>query len=67
VVAVNTVFSLDDVKKNSYRWAEVNIDIDGIVSKEMLILAKKYRDEFIRIMTVVTDKDFDEKGDKVVS
>ena len=67
VVAVNTMFSLNDVKKNSYRWAEVNIDIDGIVSKEMLILAKKYRDEFIRIMTVVTDKDFDEKGDKVKS
>jgi hypothetical protein len=67
VVAVNTVFTLEDVKKNSYRWAEVNIDIDGIVSKEMLILAKRYRDEFIRIMTVVTDRDFDEKGDKVTS
>ena len=26
---------------------------------------KKYRDEFIRIMTVVTDKDFDDPGDKV--
>ncbi len=65
VVAVNTVFTLEDVKKNSYRWAEVNIDVDGIVSREMLIMAKKYRDEFIRIMTVVTDKDFDEKGDKV--
>jgi len=67
VVAVNTVFTLEDVRKNSYRWAEVNIEIDGIVSKEMLILAKQYRDEFIRIMTVVTDKDYDEKGDKVAS
>lgn len=67
VVAVNTVFSLDDVKRNSYRWAEVNIDVDGIVSRELLIIAKRYRDEFIRIMTVVTDKDFDEKGDKVTS
>jgi hypothetical protein len=67
VVAVNTVFTLEDVKKNSYRWAEVNIDVDGIVSREMLILAKRYRDEFIRIMTVVTDKDYADPGDKVAS
>jgi hypothetical protein len=67
VVAVNTVFSLEDVKKNSYRWAEVNLDIDGIANKEMLLLAKQYRDELNRLMGVVTEKDFDEKGDKVVS
>jgi hypothetical protein len=67
VVAVNTVFTLEDIKKNSYRWAEVNIDIDGIASKEMLLLAKQYRDELNRLMGVVTEKDFDEKGDKVSS
>jgi hypothetical protein len=67
VVAVNTVFSLEDIKKNSYRWAEVNLDIDGIATKEMLLLAKQYRDELNRIMSVVTEKDFDEKGDKVSS
>ncbi len=65
VVSVNTVFTLEDVKKNSYRWAEVNIDIDGIATKEMLLLAKQYRDELNRLMGVVTEKDFDEKGDKV--
>jgi hypothetical protein len=67
VVAVNTVFTLEDVKKNSYRWAEVNIDIDGIVSKEMLLLAKKYRDELNRLMGVVSEKDYDDPGDKVTS
>ncbi len=67
VVAVNTVFTLGDVKKNSYRWAEVNIDIDGIASREMLLLAKQYRDELNRLMGVVTEKDYDEKGDKVTS
>ena len=65
VVAVNTVFTLGDVKKNSYRWAEVNIDIDGIASKEMLLLAKQYRDELNRLMGVVTEKDFEDPGDKV--
>ncbi len=67
VVAVKTVFTLEDVKKNSYRWAEVNIDIDGIVSKEMLIMAKKYRDEFHRVMDIVSDKDYSDPGDKVAS
>ncbi len=67
VVAVNTVFTLEDVKKNSYRWAEVNIDIDGIVTREMLILAKKYRDELNRLMGVVSEKDYDDPGDKVAS
>ena len=67
VVAVNTVFSLEDVKKNSYRWAEVNLDIDGIANKEMLLLAKQYRDELNRLMGVVTEKDFEDPGDKVSS
>ena len=67
VVAVTTVFSLEDVKKNSYRWAEVNIDIDGIATKEMLLLAKQYRDELNRLMGVVTEKDYDDPGDKVTS
>jgi len=65
VVAVNTVFTLEDVRKNSYRWAEVNIDIDGIVSKEMLLFAKQYRDELNRLMGVVSEKDYDDPGDKV--
>ena len=67
VVAVNTVFSLEDVKKNSYRWAEVNIDIDGIASRDSLLLAKQYRDELNRIFAVVSEKDYDDPGDKVSS
>ena len=67
VVAVNTSFTLEDVKKNSYRWAEVNIDIDGIATKETLLLAKQYRDELNRLMGVVSDKDYNDPGDKVTS
>jgi len=65
VVAVNTVFTLEDVKKNGYRWAEVAIGINGIASKEMLILAKQYRDELQRLMSKITEKDFDDAGDRV--
>lgn len=67
VVSVNTVFTLEDIKKNSYRWAEVNIDIDGIASKEMLLLAKQYRDELNRLMGVISEKDYDDPGDKGTS
>ncbi len=64
VVAVNTVFSLEDVKKNGYRWAEVTIGINGVADKEMLVLAKQYRDELERLMKTITDKDYSDPGDK---
>ena len=43
------------------------IDVDGIVSNEMLILAQKYRDELNRLMGAVSEKDYDDPGDKVSS
>ncbi len=64
VVAVYTVFTLQDVKKNGYRWAEVEIGINGIADKEMLILAKKYRDELEKLMKKITEKDYSDPGDK---
>ncbi|MCH8271984.1 MAG: hypothetical protein IIB41_01900 [Candidatus Marinimicrobia bacterium] len=53
------------VKKNSYRWAEVTFDVDGIPDKPMLIKAKEAREELIRIMGKITDSDFTEPGDKL--
>lgn len=32
---------------------------------ELLLFAKKYRDELNRLMNVVTEKDFEDPGDKV--
>ncbi|MBT5268411.1 MAG: hypothetical protein HOL70_03090 [Candidatus Marinimicrobia bacterium] len=40
VVAVNTTFELEDVKKGSYRWATVKLGMDGIASKSTLVIAK---------------------------
>jgi hypothetical protein len=64
VVAVNTVFKLEDIKKNSYRWAEVIFDINGIATVEILTMAKQARDELNRIMQDITARDFDDPGDK---
>ena len=64
VVAVNTTFELEDVKKNGYRWAEVKLGMDGIASKELLILAKAARTELEEFTTRITHRDFDDAGDR---
>ena len=66
VVAVNTTFELEDVKKNGYRWAEVKLGMDGIASKELLILAKEARMELEEFTTRITHNDFDDAGDKLI-
>ena len=66
VVAVNTTFELMDVKKGTYRWAEVKVGIDGVANKEMLLLAKQARDQFEEVTRVITDRDYQEPGDTSV-
>jgi hypothetical protein len=65
VVSVNTVFTLKPIKRNGYSYAEVEIGINGIVSRENLVLAKQYRDELNRVMSQISDHDFSESGDKI--
>ena len=67
VVAVNTTFDLDDIKKNGYRWAEVRIGMDGIASKEMLIAARAARTELEDYTKRITERDFDDAGDRQAS
>ncbi len=64
VVAVNTTFELEDVKRNNYRWAEILLGMDGIASKEMLIIARTARTEFEALTKRITQSDFDDSGDK---
>jgi len=66
IVAVNTTFELMDVKKGTYRWAEVKVGIDGIASKEMLMLAKQARDQFEEVTKVISSHDFSDPGDTSV-
>ena len=64
VVAVNTTFELEDVRRNNYRWAEVVLNMDGIASKEMLMMAKTARTEFETLTKRISDADFSDSGDK---
>jgi len=64
VVAVNTTFELEDVKKGSYRWATVRLSMDGIASKETLVIAKTARTELEELTRRISDADFSDSGDK---
>ncbi len=64
VVAVNTTFELEDVKKNGFRWAEVKLGMDGIASRELLVIARTARTELEEFTTRITHRDFDDAGDK---
>ena len=66
VVAVNTTFELMDVKKGTYRWAEVKAGVDGVVSKELLMLAKQARDQFEEVTRVISSHDYSDPGDQNV-
>ncbi|MCP4583792.1 MAG: hypothetical protein GY839_19450 [candidate division Zixibacteria bacterium] len=67
VVSVNTVIQLEDTKRNGYRWAEVVFDVTGVSAKSTLLVAKQARDELDRVMQDITQRDYDDPGDKVKS
>ena len=67
LIVVKTVIELEDARRNSFRWAICTFGISGIASKEILIQAKRYREDLHRVMAHVTEMDFDEPGDKVDS
>jgi hypothetical protein len=41
VVAMNTVFGFVEVKINSYGWDEVKLNVNGIASKIIQLIAKE--------------------------
>jgi hypothetical protein len=65
LVAVKTKIGLEDIKRNGFRWAICTFDVSGIASKNILEKVKQYRNDLHKVMGVVTETDFDEKGDKV--
>lgn len=64
-IVVNTVFTLEDVKRNGFRWAEVVVNIDGITSREMLLEARRIREEYVEYLESISKKDFSDPGDTV--
>ena len=65
-VAVNTTFELMDVKRGTYRWAEVKAGVSGVATKDMLLLAKQARDQFEEVTNVITAHDYSDPGDTSV-
>jgi hypothetical protein len=64
-VAVITTFGLEDTANDSFRWARVQVDIRGIVSRENLLMAKKAQPAICSIKSRVILQDFSEVGDRV--
>ena len=64
-IAVVTKFSLEDTSKNSFRWAEVSMNVERVVTKEELDGAMSIRDQFKVQFGDVDDADYSDPGDKV--
>ncbi|MDP8205123.1 MAG: hypothetical protein P9L92_00525 [Candidatus Electryonea clarkiae] len=64
-IAVITRFTLDDTQKNGYRWAEVEMAVDRVVTKQELDNAMQLRDQFTQQLRDVDEADFQDNGDKV--
>jgi len=64
-IAVVTRFSLDDIQRNSYRWAEVKCSVDRVVTQNELDIAISLRDECRQTFGVITESDFDDIGDRI--
>ena len=63
--AVVTKFTLEDIQKNGFRWAEVAMSVDRVVTQEELKAALSIRDQFDQQLKDVEDADYDDPGDKL--
>ena len=63
-IAVHTRFSLSDTKKNTFRWAEVLLDVDRVVTQEELNAALAIREQFKAQMVDISEADYSDPGDK---
>lgn len=64
VVAANCMFTLEDIQRNGFRYAEVKIEMDGISDVEILKAAKTARGDYQRYISQVSHRDYSDPGDK---
>lgn len=64
-VAVVTTFGLEDIVADSFRWARVQVGIQGIASREQLLQANEAQQGIHRLKNRVTPQDFSETGDRI--
>lgn len=63
-IAVLTRFSLQDVQRNGYRWAEVVPELERLVTVSELTLVREIRDEAKSVGSSVEELDFRDAGDR---
>ncbi len=63
-IAVVTKFSLEDQKKNGFRWATVDMTVDRVVTKEEYQTVLQIRDQFQQQFVEVDVEDYADPGDK---
>jgi len=63
-VAVVSRFHLLDVNRNGYRWAEVMVDFDRLITPEELVTVKKLRTELENCLDNGFTSDYQDPGDR---
>ena len=64
-VAVITTFALEDMVNDGFRWARVQVNIHGVVSREHLIKAKQAQQGIVGLKRRVILQDYSEAGDRI--
>ena len=63
-IAVHTLFSLLDIERGPYRYAEVNVQADRLATKEEIAQAVIVRQEYASFISQLEQTDFSDPGDK---
>jgi hypothetical protein len=64
LIAVNSIMTLQSVKKGTYNWGEIEFSINGLANPQMLAVAKQAREELKRFTENIASSDYNEHGDK---
>jgi len=64
LVIGRTCFSLIDIKRNGYRYAEIGITLDGLADKATLLQAKQARVDYEMLNSVISSEDYSDAGDR---
>jgi hypothetical protein len=64
LVIGRTCFSLIDIKRNGYRYAEIGITLDGLADKATLLQAKQARIDYEMLNSVISSEDYSDAGDR---
>lgn len=62
-IAVHTLFSLLDIEKGPYRWAEVDVQADRLATKDEIAQAVIVRQEYSDFISQLEQTDFSDPGD----